>query len=742
MPGTLEREATEFVPGQPSPSRLQPPPAGRCMIPRARLLRRLAGSGGSSVMMVTAPAGYGKTTLLAQWAEADPRPVAWLQLERNDDDAVRLTRDVAFALSRVGRVDPSIFDALRGDAGALAPVSLPRLAVAMKEMRPFVLVLDDAHVLRTARTQDLLQSVIEHLPEHSLLVISARSQPAIPLARLRASGLLDEIDSRELAMTKGESLQLLAAAVPGISPVLAATVAERCEGWAAALYLASIALRHDRDDSRYGADLTIADYLNEEVLARASEDDRSFLTRSSILRTLSGSLCDAVLERDDSSARLRRLADQNLLVRPLDHCGERYKIHGLFKETLRANLEHSRELPALHARAAQWFARHGDFAEAITHASLAGETDLAAEYTWRMTPEWLSEGRSGELAGIVAGFSASARVEHPELDAILAFCAINVGDGEAALLHVERAARSEPRVLGDGTPLAGVVELLQAVIGRDGARHMGQAATRALELLPPQSVFGTIPMYLEGAARHITGERDAAAEQLAAAERFATDSSPTMQTLCGAQLALIDIERGDWPAAAHRLRRARAVQRVHGFEEYTTQHIVFAVSALVAAEDGDARVARSEASRAHRFVSSQHHLSPWLVAQTLITLARTEAALGDAGAARQLLKRAKALVLLVPDAPALRTYFDEACAGVKALEAEPQQDQPGLTTAEMRVLQQLPSYHPLREIADELGVSLNTVKSQAGAIYRKLDVSSRSDAVVEAQRLGLLARER
>ena len=241
----------------------------------------------SRVMMITAPAGYGKTTLLAQWAEADPRPFAWLQLERDDDDPVRLARDVAFALVAYRpEVDPAIFDALRGDTAALESVALPRLGTGDEgdapvrpgaRRRPRA-----AHRAGSGCAADRHQ----HLPEHSLLVVAGRSQPAIPLARLRASGLLDEIDSRELALTRGESQQLLAAAVPGISPALAASVAERCEGWAAALYLASIALRHDRDHSRCGADLTIADYLNEEVLARPSDDDRSFLTRSSILDRL------------------------------------------------------------------------------------------------------------------------------------------------------------------------------------------------------------------------------------------------------------------------------------------------------------------------------------------------------------------------------------------------------------------------------------------------------------------------
>ncbi len=168
---------------------------------------------------------------------------------------VRLARNLAFALSYLEPVDPQIFAALRGDSGALASVALPQLAQTVRRMRPFVLVLDDVHVLRSAGAQDVLRTVIEHLPEYGLFVMAGRSQPAMPLARLRADGVLDEVDTRDLALTTGESLKLLEVALPDLPADLATHVAERCEGWAAALYLASIAVRHDPDVKTLAADL-------------------------------------------------------------------------------------------------------------------------------------------------------------------------------------------------------------------------------------------------------------------------------------------------------------------------------------------------------------------------------------------------------------------------------------------------------------------------------------------------------
>ena len=729
--------APRHAPGQPSPSRFEPPPVGRHVIRRERLLRRLAGSGASHVLMVTAPAGYGKTTLLAQWAGNDPRRVAWLRLEPDDDEPVRLTRNLAFALSSLEPIDPEIFAALRGDASALASVALPQLALDVRGMSPFVLILDEADVLRSAGAQDVLRTIIEHLPDQSLLVIVGRSQPAMQLARLRAGGVLDELAVHELALTTGESLEALEAARPGIPVGLATSIAEQCEGWAAALYLASIAIRHDPNTAMLGADLTIADYLQEEILARISADDRSFLVKSSILDTLAGPMCDAVLDRSDSGPLLRRLADQNLLVLPLDHHGEHFRVHRLFGETLRAELKHSPELPELHLRAAKWFAAHSDGPRAITHALAAGDEHLAAGYVWSITPQLLPEGRSGELARLISRFDPTGRAAHPELDVILGWCATNVGDGEAARMHAERAEAASSGVVVDGTPLIGVIDVLHATVGAQGVAAMGAAAARARETLADESPYRTVALFLEGAARYLNDERDAA-KRLAAAERYSTDFVPPLQALCCTQLALIDVEHGDWEAAGRRLRRARAVQRVHGIEEYATQHPVFAVSALVEAQAGEAAAARSEAAQARRLTDRQHDLAPWLLAQTLIVLAQTAVILDDIAAASTLLARAEAPMTLVPDAPALRRHLDETRARIEGHETQTQTGTMHVTTAELRVLQFLPSHHSLGEIADELGVSLNTVKSQVQSAYRKLDASSRSEAVEAARRLGLL----
>ncbi len=203
-----------------------------------------------------------------------------------------------------------------------------------------------------------------------------------------------------------------------------------------------------------------------------------------------------MLDRDDSKALLRQLADQNLLVRPLDHHGESFRIHRLFAQTLRAELEPAHELPRLHARAAEWFAANDDCVRAVAHALEAGDEHLAAGYVWRITPPWLTEGRSGELARLIGRFTPEGRAAHPELDVILGWCSTNVGDGNAARMHAERAEAASDGVVVDGTPLVGVVDALRATIAGAGAVAMGETATRAGKALPDDSPYRTVALFV------------------------------------------------------------------------------------------------------------------------------------------------------------------------------------------------------------------------------------------------------
>lgn len=738
-------DRAEVVPGprkvgEPVPAHLEPPALRRSVVTRERLLRRLAGTGGARLLVVTAPAGFGKTTLMTQWAAVDARPLAWLQVEADDDDPVRLVRNVGYALDRVDPVDPALFTALMGDAEALVDAALPRLGRTLRERaRPLVLVLDDAHHIRARRSLEVLRTIVDHLPERGVLVVAGRSRPALPLALLRASGTLDELGPADLAMTRAESLEMLLAAVPELPRPRAEAITDRCEGWPAALYLAALVARDAPDVGLTGADRTIAGYLDREVLTRISASDRRFLLDGSVLARLSGEVCDAVLDADDSARRLERLAEAEVLVQPLDRRGEEYRVHGLFREMLRTVLD--REAPSraaeLHRRAAAWYgARSPDLA--VGHALAAGDTDAAAALIWEVSPEYLGTGRSGELAQLIARVEAPALAAHPELEAVVAWTRINDGDGEGALARVEALEALEEHRAPDGTTLSGLVLGLRATINRDGVRAMGEDSARALELLPEGSAFRTVPYLTLAAATHLAGDRDAAREQLAASERFAATRNAPVQTLSIAQLGLLDAERGDWGAAGRAARRAHALQRVHGFEEYTAQMGVFALSALVAAKTGDAAMARSEARRARRMLARVRGIYPWLAGQTSVVLAWTALVLGDPVSARTLLAEAEGWAKRVPDATLLRSHLDEAWERAQAIDLPLPAGGSALTSAELRALQRLASHLSLREIAEQLGVSPNTVKTQVQAVYRKLDVSSRSEAVDAARSIGLL----
>lgn len=730
-----------LVTGEPVPSRLAIPPARASVVPRERLLRRLKGTGAARLLTVTAPAGYGKTTLITQWSKVDPRPFRWLQLEPNDDDPVRLTRDLGFSLSAPDPIDTSLLASLGGGVGALVPIVLPRLARVLRELPPFVLVLDNAEVLHDEGACDVLITLVANLPERSTLVLMGRSQPPLPLGRMRASGFVDALDAADLAFTPGESQELLGTMSCTLSPEQERAVIARCEGWAAALYLASLTSSgRQQSEMVSGRDLVLREYLEEEVLACAPPADLDFLLRTSILDQMSGALCDAVLERHDSDRVLRRLASSELLVERLDRAGVNYRMHGLFADALRATLEREQpeEAMGLHRRAAAWFSQHEQFPEAMAHFLAADEVDAAAEILWRLAPQYLGTGRSGELVHLIQRFDDHALARHPELEAVLAWAVMNAGDGTQSRLLGLRAAAADDRVLCDGARLSAVIAALRAVIGQDGVRGMSEYASLACASLPPDNPFRTPAMLVRGAAAHLSGDRDAAFADFAAAERLAGGVVPSVQTLCLAQLALLEIERDNWAAATTLTRRARDLQRVHKIEHFAGQGTAMAISSLLAARRGDGPEARSEALLARRLLAHQRELAPWLEAEALIVLARSAVVLGDTAMALGYLADATTAAAQLPDAPVLHTYLEDTWALARDTEPTMPAGATPLTTSELRVLQYLPSHLALKEIAQRCFVSPNTVKTQVQSVYRKLGVSSRAAAVETGQRLGLL----
>jgi len=267
----------------------------------------------SRLVLVSAPAGYGKSTLVAQWSEADPRPCYWVQLGHGDNDPVVLLARVAAALEHTGPVEGELLEELSRPRPRIDEVVLPLLAGELGDRDPFVLVLDDVHVISAEKSRAVLAFLVDQVPSGSQLVLVTRGNPGVPLGRLRVGGDLVEIGTELLGLDAQETRDVAASGGLELSEEAAEALRERTEGWAAAVVLAALSLR-DRDDAKAraaglsGDQTQIADYLLEEVPDRQPEHLKSFLLGTSVLEGMSASLCDAVLGTTDAAASLEVLA--------------------------------------------------------------------------------------------------------------------------------------------------------------------------------------------------------------------------------------------------------------------------------------------------------------------------------------------------------------------------------------------------------------------------------------------------
>lgn len=433
-----EREHSPAAPplGWPLEARLEPTAPRRRSIDRPRVRRRLDVALESPAVVLSAPAGYGKTTLLAQLAEDDERPLAWLTLEAADDDAGTLIHGVAAALDRSESIDDPLRNALRAGTSALVPRALPRLARTLRRReRPLLLVLDGTEHLRSDTAQDALRVLLDHIPPGSNLVMASRGPLPPRTAKLRAEGRLAVLDAADLRADDAEVRAMLGALGIDSEPSVGEDVARRTEGWPAGIYLAALALRErpgePLDGRLHGGEQTLREYFDDEVTAAMGRGDSAFLRRASILERLTPDACDAVLERQGSARVLERLADANLFVTRTGGNDRAYVLHPLFAEALRARLD--RDEPALlrelHARASVWCADTDRYGEAIRHALAAGQTERATEILWSVMPAYEAGGRSGTLAHWLEAFDGRER-ERPALALTEAWIRIDAGDGD------------------------------------------------------------------------------------------------------------------------------------------------------------------------------------------------------------------------------------------------------------------------------------------------------------------------
>ncbi len=394
-------------------TKLYIPPTRPRVVSRPRLIERLNEGLHRKLTLLSAPAGFGKTTLVSEWIVENDQPAAWLSLDEGDSDPERFLMYLIAALQTVA---PEI------GAGVTRVLALPRppstrslLTALLNDISalpsPIVLVLDDYHLVDSEPVTEAIAFLIEHLPPQMHLVITTREDPPFPLPRLRAREQMTELRAADLRFTAGETAAFMSDVMGlDLSESDVATLETRTEGWIAGLQLAALSMR-DRDDlpgfiqAFAGDDRYIVDYLVEEVLQRQPPHLRQFLLQTSILHRLSGPLCDTVTGRDDSRKLLEALERGNLFVIPLDDKRQWYRYHRLFAEVLGAYLldEHPDEVPLLHRRASEWFQQREMPTEAIYHAFAADDFALAADLVERSLP---AMGRSRQEATLLVWMRA------------------------------------------------------------------------------------------------------------------------------------------------------------------------------------------------------------------------------------------------------------------------------------------------------------------------------------------------
>jgi LuxR family maltose regulon positive regulatory protein len=726
-------------------SKLRRPRLGGGAVDRSPLIDRLAEQESASIVSVVAPAGYGKTTLLSQWAERGGPAFAWVSVDERDNDPKVLLSYVAAALERVAPVDARVFEALASRSSVPGSV-VPRLASAFASMTvPVVLVLDDVHLLSNRQCRAALSVLADHVPDGSRLVLAGRDEPPLRIARLRAEDRIVEIGPGDLAFTPAEAAALLRGAGTALGTGEVAVLHRRTEGWPVGLYLAALYLREGGSlggaaVSFGGDDRLVSEYVESEFLERISRRQRVFLTRTAVLERMSASLCEEVLQAPGSAAALAELAGSNLLLVPLDRRGQWYRYHHLFRDMLLAELQRAEPglVPVLRRRAARWCLRNGRPEEALEYSMAAEDADTAVRLVGERALPTIRQARITTLQRWFQWLDERNLIKgHPMAAVWAAFLAGQTGQPAKAERWADEVDRWQYR---DGArpedPAAEAwAAVLRAVMCRHGVERMRADADEAARRFAALGTAAPVVALCQGLAQLISGDpqgADALFEHALGIGQGIGAPDVLADMLC--ERSLIAMTRGEWSLAGDLAGQARAISHQAG----TDEALVNAVQARVALHRGEVAAARQELIGAQRLRPLLTYAYPHLAVQTRLELSRVHLALADLAGARTLLReidevlgRRPGLGILVGEAKALRDR----------LAAERVQGAPGassLTAAELRVLPLLATHLSFPEIGAELFLSPHTVKSQAMSIYRKLGASSRSQAVARSRELSLL----
>ena len=722
------------------------------IIDRITLLDSVSAEPHRKLTLLSAPAGWGKTTLLAQWMRraGDRRGFAWLTLDSSDNDPSRFWSCVIAALRKANP-----------DVGALAvelltlgsdhlQVVVPTLLNEVAAMdNPLVLVLDDYNTVANSVVHEQVAFVIERMPATLQLVIATRSDPHLPLARLRASGELLEIRTDDLRFQAEEAEHLLTDVLGlNLTEPEVRLLLRRTEGWASGLYLAALSLAGSSDSAAFlrtfaGDNRHIVDYLMAEVLDGQPPRRRSFLLRTSVLRRLGAALCDAVLNSTGSEFILAEIERENLFLVSLDDSRHWYRYHQLFAELLQAQLQYVEPelITGLHRRAATWFTAQGLTDEAVHHLSAAGDTAGLANLVAELWVAKFNRGRLSTVSGWIDLLPYESVLADPRLSVARAWIAVNFGHLDTAGSWIEAAdaaLASNPAGVG---VIGAEFEVLRAVYDFK-VGNIGSALRRARAAIigdVSNAPLGRPSAYcIYGSALYFCGEiREAEGAYQRASGLAEEVSDHRARVYALGYLAVIAAEDDRLADAEAFVAEAASNSRDFASGEHFVGVMVsLLAAAIIADRRGDMAAARQAADMA--VVSARQGAGILELAKALAVRADILDRAGDAAASMASRLEAAAALDGLPDARLAQRLL------IPAARHPPRSGQiaavPGeqLTGKELEVLRLLATGLSRREIGDRLYVSINTVKSHQRAVYRKLGVDSSAAAARRAAQLGVL----
>ena len=725
---------------RPLRQRLKPPRVHPASVQRDALVERLLRTT-ELLVLVAAPAGYGKTTLLGQWVAAREEPTSWLQLDAFQNDPLVLLRYLTAALSCVAPIDGGLIELLEARTPPIEEVILPGIALAVAEAEPFLLVLDDGHLVRNRACWRHVDLVSDHLPEGAHLAIGTRGEPPLPLARLRAAGRLATLDLEDLRMADAEAGQLLENLACSTDDATVHELVDVTEGWPIGLSLAALATHTgtscdaarttDVLEHRRGDQHDIAAYLTAEVLDRHPAHVREFMLRTSILDQFSTPLCRAVTRRDDANALLVRLVREGLFVVPLDDRDEWYRYHHLFRELLSAELERREpdQVARLHRRAAVWYQAHGDGDRAVRHGLAAGDGPAFVDLAARTCDAHLASGRSETAHQLFDSLPDDLIEDSPTLQLTAAMLAVSVADARVirwARAGLAAAVGDEPAPLG-GASMHQWQLVYRAVLGLDGLTRMREDAALAYRLeFADDPSWSLLTARVYARALYMTGA-SRKAEQVLRKALTASTHDRGEESYVLALLILVAADQDRWDEIMEldaRLKELAVVQ----------EGPILLARARILAHRGDPSLP-TYVERAAKELQANLGALPYHALHDAVVFAEVLLEYGDAEAAEVWTARAETILTRYPDAGILRGHTLRLR---EALQRRRMTDP--LTPAEQRVLEMLPSRLTATQMAARLFVTVNTVKTHMRHLYAKLDVTTRAEAVERSREMGLLRR--